>query len=96
MINAGIPDGSLALIHSQSYAENGDIVACMVDEENATLKRFRKQGRTVMLIPENPHYDPIVLDASEFDPLRLHQIYKSREASNYRRSRDLYFSAFPY
>ena len=31
-----------------------------------------------------------------FDPLRLHQIYKSREASNYRRSRDLYFSAFPY
>ena len=31
-----------------------------------------------------------------FDPLRLHQIYKSREASNYRHSRDLYFSAFPY
>ncbi len=67
MINAGIPDGSLALIHSQSYAENGDIVACMVDEENATLKRFRKQGRTVMLIPENSNYDPIILNASEFD-----------------------------
>ena len=67
MINAGIPDGSLALIHSQSYAENGDIVACMVDEEHATLKRFRKQGRTVVLIPENSSYDPIILNASEFD-----------------------------
>ncbi len=67
MINAGIPDGSLALIHSQSYAENGDIVACMVDEENATLKRFRKQGKTVVLIPENPNYEPIVLDSREFN-----------------------------
>ena len=40
----------------------------MVDEEDATLKRFRQQGNTVMLIPENPKYDPIVLSASDFDP----------------------------
>lgn len=68
MIGAGIEEGSLVLIHKQNYAENGQIVACMVDEEDATLKRFRQQGNTVMLIPENPKYDPIVLSASDFDP----------------------------
>ncbi len=68
MIGAGIDDGSLVLVHEQNYADNGDIVVCLTDDESATLKRFRQQGRTVMLIPENPHYDPIVLDASEFDP----------------------------
>lgn len=68
MIGAGIEEGSLVLIHKQNYAENGQIVACMVDEEDATLKRFRQQGNTIMLIPENPKYDPIVLSASDFDP----------------------------
>ena len=68
MIGACIDDGSLVLVHEQNYADNGDIVVCLTDDESATLKRFRQQGRTVMLIPENPHYDPIVLDASEFDP----------------------------
>ena len=68
MIGAGIDDGSLVLVHEQNYADNGDIVVCLTDDESATLKRFRQHGRTVMLIPENPHYDPIVLDASEFDP----------------------------
>lgn len=68
MIGAGIEEGSLVLIHKQNYAENGQIVACMVNEEDATLKRFRQQGNTVMLIPENPKYDPIVLSASDFDP----------------------------
>lgn len=68
MIGAGIEEGSLVLIHKQPYAENGQIVACMVNEEDATLKRFRQQGNTVMLIPENPKYDPIVLSASDFDP----------------------------
>lgn len=68
MIGAGIEEGSLVLIHKQPYAENGQIVACMVNEEDATLKRFRQQGNTIMLIPENPKYDPIVLSASDFDP----------------------------
>ena len=68
MIGAGIKEGSLALIHKQDYANNGQIVACMVDEENATLKRFRQHGDTVMLMPANDKYEPIILDASEFSP----------------------------
>lgn len=67
MINAGITDGCKVLIHEQPCADNGDIVACMVDGENATLKRFRQRGRTIMLIPENPDYEPIVLDVSDFE-----------------------------
>lgn len=68
MIGAGIQEGALALIHKQDYANNGQIVACMVDEENATLKRFRQHGDTVMLMPANDNYEPIILDASEFNP----------------------------
>lgn len=66
MIGAGIKDGSLALIHKQDFAENGQIVAVLVDGENATLKRFRQQGKTVLLQPENNEYDPIILPISEF------------------------------
>lgn len=66
MIGAGIKDGSLALIHKQDFAENGQIVAVLVDGENATLKRFRQQGNTVLLQPENNEYDPIILPISEF------------------------------
>lgn len=68
MIGAGIQEGALVLIHQQPCADNGQIVACIVDGENATLKRFHQHGKTVMLIPENSNYDPIVLDASDFDP----------------------------
>jgi repressor LexA len=68
MINAGITPGCAVIIHKQDYAENGQIVACMVDEQDATLKRFRQQGRTIMLMPENSNYDPIILDSSDFDP----------------------------
>ncbi len=66
MINAGIPNGSRVLIHMQNYAENGQIVACRVNGNEATLKRFRKSGDTVVLFPENPVYEPIIVPASEF------------------------------
>lgn len=66
MVGAGIKDGSLALIHKQDFAENGQIVSVLVDGENATLKRFRQQGNTILLQPENNAYDPIILPISEF------------------------------
>lgn len=68
MINAGIPEGALVLIHKQDYAENGDIVVCLTDDESATIKKFHQKGRTISLIPANPDYDPILLDISDFDP----------------------------
>ncbi len=66
MINAGIHSNDLVLIHRQSQAENGQIVACIVDGEAATLKRYRRQGDFVILQPENPEYDPRILPISDF------------------------------
>ncbi len=66
MINAGIHDGDLVLIRPQSAAQNGQIVACIVNQEDATLKRFRRQGDTVILQPENPNYEPRLIPAGDF------------------------------
>ena len=66
MINAGICPGDRVLIHRQNTAESGQIVACIVDGEAATLKRFRRQGDLVILQPENSAYEPRILPAREF------------------------------
>lgn len=67
MKNAGIQTGDLVLIHQQTQAENGQIVACIVSEEDATLKRFRRQGDWVILQPENPDYEPCIVPITDFD-----------------------------
>lgn len=60
MINAGITDKSILIVHQQNYADNGDIVVALVDGE-ATVKRFRKENNTIFLMPENNNYLPIVI-----------------------------------
>ena len=67
MINAGIQDGDLVLIRRQETAGNGQIVACLVDGEDATLKRFRRQGDMVLLQPENPAYEPRIVPLRDFE-----------------------------
>lgn len=67
MINAGIRDGDLVLIRRQCTAENGQIVACLVDGEDATLKRFRCQKGMVILQPENPYYEPKIIPLRDFE-----------------------------
>lgn len=67
MINAGIREGDLVLLRQQNTAENGQIVACLVDGEDATLKRFRAQKGMVILQPENPVYEPRIIPMSDFD-----------------------------
>lgn len=67
MIGAGIQSGDLVLIRQQPTADNGQIVACEVNGDEATLKRFHQQGATVLLMPENPNYEPIVVPAKDFD-----------------------------
>jgi repressor LexA len=59
MINAGIFDGDLVAVRQQNAANNGEIVAAMIEDE-ATVKRFYRDGRQVRLVAENPVYDPIV------------------------------------
>ncbi len=61
MINAGIEDGDCVVLKEQDYAENMDIVAVALDD-CATLKTFRKMGDSVLLVPENPKYEPIPVD----------------------------------
>lgn len=67
MINAGIREGDLVLIRRQETAENGQIVACLVDGEDATLKRFRAQKDVVILQPENPDYEPKIVSRKDFE-----------------------------
>ena len=67
MKNAGIHTGDLVLIRKQECAEDGDIVAARVNGDEATLKRFKRQGDHVLLLPENPEYNPYVVPASDFE-----------------------------
>jgi repressor LexA len=59
MVNAGIFDGDLVAIRQQPDANNGDIVAALLEDE-ATVKRFYREGNHVRLQPENPIYEPIL------------------------------------
>lgn len=67
MINANIHTGDLVLIRKQECAEDGQIVAARVNGDEATLKRYKKQGDTVLLLPENPAYEPKIVPLKEFD-----------------------------
>ena len=59
MIGAGILAGDLVIVRRQEDADDGDIVVALIDEE-ATVKRLRKQRDEVALLPENPRFAPIV------------------------------------
>lgn len=58
MIDAHITDGDQVVVRSQPDADNGDIVAAMIDGE-ATVKRLKRDGADVWLMPENKDYQPI-------------------------------------
>src|ERR1700675_4045632 len=53
MIEAGILDGDMALIKRTEAADTGDIVVALIDDEEATLKRFRRRGASIALEPAN-------------------------------------------
>lgn len=58
MIEAGILDGDYALIRRTEVARDGEIVVALIDEAEATLKYFRREGAMVRLDPANRAYDP--------------------------------------
>lgn len=66
MIDAGIFDGDVVVIEFRETANDGDIVVALIDEQEATLKRFKStpQGRFIQLIPENKDMETMVYDAS--------------------------------
>ncbi len=61
MVNVGIYDGDLVVISQQSVANNGEIVACLIDNE-ATVKRYYKENGYFRLQPENSFMRPIITD----------------------------------
>ena len=66
MVDVGIFDGDVAIIEFRETANNGDIVVALIDEQEATLKRFKStpQGRFIQLIPENRDMETMVYETS--------------------------------
>jgi repressor LexA len=64
MIDAAICDGDWVVVRRQNVAEQGEIVAAMLDGE-ATVKTFKQSGGHTWLMPQNPAYDPIVGDEAQ-------------------------------
>lgn len=64
MIDEGILDGDFALIRKVDTARDGEIVVALIDDEEATLKTYRREGRTVRLDPANSRYEPQRYDES--------------------------------
>ncbi len=60
MIEAGILDGDFVVVHQQPDALDGDLVAAMVDSEEATVKRLERKNGSVILHAANPAYAPLV------------------------------------
>jgi repressor LexA len=69
MIDAGIWDGDYAIVKAQEDVEQGEIGVAIVNEE-ATVKRIKRNGNVVELVPENESYSPIIVDL-EYDSFRI-------------------------
>lgn len=61
MVEAGILDGDLVVIRKQDTANTGDIIVALIDDEEATLKRFRRRGSSIALEAANQSYETRVL-----------------------------------
>ena len=58
MVEEGILDGDFALIRKVDTAREGEIVVALIDQQEATLKTFRREGQMIRLDPANRHYEP--------------------------------------
>lgn len=66
MVGAGILDGDVVVVRRQDHAEDGDIVAALLPgpaEDEATVKRLRREDGRVVLVPENPAMEPFEMQA---------------------------------
>ncbi len=60
MVGAAILHGDIVIVRKQDTADDGDIVVALLNNEEATVKRLRRDGNTVKLTAENPDYQPII------------------------------------
>ena len=70
MINARICDGDIIFIREQSDVENGEIAAVAIDDE-ATLKRVYRKPNSLVLMAENPAYEPIIFSPEDSVNIRI-------------------------
>ena len=66
MVDEGILDGDFALIRKAETANDGEIVVALIDDEEATLKTFRREGSMIRLDPANRNYEP-----QRYEPRRV-------------------------
>jgi repressor LexA len=66
MVDAGIFNDDFIVVHQQDEVQNGEIVVALVGDE-ATTKRFYREGRTVRLQPESENHEPIIVNADEVE-----------------------------
>lgn len=64
MRDIGILDGDLLAVHKTQDVRNGQVVVARIEDE-VTVKRLKKQGNIVQLLPENSDFEPIVVDLRE-------------------------------
>ena len=74
MINAGILDGDIIIARKTEVAEEGEIIVALIDDE-ATVKRFYRDGELIVLKADNPAFEPIVTD---------HAVILGKVVANYR------------
>jgi repressor LexA len=65
MRDAAILDGDLVICEPRQFAEDGEIVVALINQEEATVKRFFRRKRQIELRPENPAYKPARYDFNE-------------------------------
>ena len=65
MIDAGINDGDVVVIRETATADDGDIVVALVEDSEATLKTFRRHGKSIALEAANPAYETRILPADQ-------------------------------
>ena len=65
MLNAGIRNGDIIVVHKDNRCDDGDIVVARVQDENVTVKRFFRESNRVRLQPENDLYAPIYVSYSD-------------------------------
>ena len=79
MVDVGIDNGDLVVVRKQNYAEEGDIVVALVDNQN-TLKTFYREekSRKIILHPENENMEDIVVDSCYIQGIACHVIKSLR------------------
>ncbi|HEY3130655.1 MAG TPA: transcriptional repressor LexA, partial [Acidobacteriota bacterium] len=62
MIDEHIEEGDFVIVEQRNAANNGDLVIALIDGDNATFKRFYREGGKIRLQPSNPDFAPLILD----------------------------------